>query len=115
MCCLLHSFAFIKPDAVAANYTDSIMKRVQNEGCVAPFCVTVSCGLAVSSFEVTNEARLTLSTEQAQEFYAEHKDKGFFAGLIEFMTRCSSQDLFTGRLTRRASQWSGCCACAAQG
>ena len=39
-----------------------------------------------SGFTVIMEKDLTLSKEEAEELYKEHKDKPFFNGLCEFMS-----------------------------
>lgn len=41
-----------------------------------------------AGFHVQAEKKMTLSKEQAEEFYAEHKDRHFFGELVGFMTRC---------------------------
>ena len=39
-----------------------------------------------AGLRIVAQNRVWLSKIQAEEFYAEHKDKAFFAGLVEFMT-----------------------------
>ncbi len=39
-----------------------------------------------AGLRIVAQKRVWLSKIQAEEFYAEHKDKAFFAGLVEFMT-----------------------------
>lgn len=63
------TFAFIKPDVVKAGKEQDALARIRAGG-----------------FEVLGEKTLTLSQEQAEEFYGEHKGKPFFEGLVGFMT-----------------------------
>jgi nucleoside-diphosphate kinase len=63
------TFSIIKPDAVAAGHAGEILAAVEQAG----FMI-----LAL---------RMTRLTEaQAQGFYAVHREKPFFAGLVRFMT-----------------------------
>ena len=63
------TFSIIKPDAVAAGHAGEILAAIQKAG----FSL-----LAL---------RLTRLTEaQARGFYAVHREKPFFAGLVKFMT-----------------------------
>ena len=39
-----------------------------------------------NGLEVVTQKKLTLTTEQAQEFYAEHKERPFFNDLVAYMT-----------------------------
>lgn len=61
------TLALIKPDAYP--HTDEIVTIITNHG-----------------FVVANRKSLTLTTERAEEFYAEHKERSFFKDLISFMT-----------------------------
>lgn len=63
------TFAMIKPDAVAAKNSGKIIDRIESEG-----------------FEIIAMKKVTLSQKQAEEFYAEHNGKKFFAELVSFMT-----------------------------
>jgi len=63
------TLALIKPDAVAAGKADEIVARIESEG-----------------FTVLERSTLQLSKERAEEFYGEHKGKGFFDELVTFMT-----------------------------
>jgi nucleoside-diphosphate kinase len=64
------TFAIIKPDAVAKpGATGEILRRMEAKG----LCII---GLK----------RLQLSERQAQGFYAVHKERPFYAELVEFMT-----------------------------
>merc|ERR1711994_219219 len=63
------TLAMIKPDAVSAGKTDEIVNRIKYEG-----------------FVVVEQEEMKLDKERAEAFYAEHKGKGFFGELVEFMT-----------------------------
>lgn len=63
------TFAIIKPDAVKAENSDKIIDLIKANG-----------------FTITNMKKLNLTKEQAQQFYAVHKDRPFFNDLVEFMT-----------------------------
>ena len=59
----------VKPDAVKRNLIGRILAHVEGEG-----------------FRIA-EARLgTITRAEAEEFYAEHRGKGFFNDLVEYMT-----------------------------
>ena len=60
----------VKPDAVAAHRTGAIIARIEAEG-----------------FEVVALRRLRLTAQQAESFYAVHRQRPFFAGLVRFMTQ----------------------------
>merc|ERR1719229_888594 len=62
------TLALIKPDAVSAGNAPAIMDRIVNEG-----------------FTILESQKMTLTKERAEEFYAEHKGKGFFGELVDFM------------------------------
>ena len=70
----------IKPDAVAAKHIGDIVARVEKEG-----------------FSVTGLRYLHLSTEQAESFYAVHRERPFFKDLVRYMT---SGPVVVGRLER---------------
>jgi nucleoside-diphosphate kinase len=63
------TFGIIKPDAVASGHTGAILSIIEKQG----FRV---CGLKL----------LRLTKAQAEEFYAVHKERPFYAGLVAFMT-----------------------------
>jgi nucleoside-diphosphate kinase len=63
------TFSIIKPNAVRTGKTGPILAMI-NEG----------------GFEITAMRMVKLTTPQAELFYAVHKGKPFFEGLIEFMT-----------------------------
>merc|ERR1712130_486802 len=62
------TFAAIKPDAVSDGNAPAIIDRIVKEG-----------------FTVLESAKLKLTKDRAEAFYAEHKGKGFFDELIGFM------------------------------
>jgi len=66
---LERTFSIIKPDAVAANQAGEILATIQKAG-----------------FQVLALRMTRLSEAQARGFYAVHKERPFFAGLVKFMT-----------------------------
>lgn len=63
------TLSIIKPDAVAKNLIGAINSRFETAG-----------------LSIVAQKMLHLSQEQAEGFYAEHKERPFFAALVEFMT-----------------------------
>jgi nucleoside-diphosphate kinase len=63
------TFSIIKPDAVAANQAGAILAMLQEAG-----------------FKILAMRMTRLSEAQAQGFYAVHKERPFFGGLVKFMT-----------------------------
>jgi nucleoside-diphosphate kinase len=63
------TFSIIKPNAVRTGKTGPILAMI-NEG----------------GFEIAAMRMVRLTLPQAESFYAVHKGKSFFEGLIEFMT-----------------------------
>jgi len=63
------TFAIIKPDAVAAGHAGAILAKIEENG-----------------FRIRGMKMTRLSQAQAEGFYAVHKERGFFSGLIQFMT-----------------------------
>ncbi|EKN6006305.1 nucleoside-diphosphate kinase [Yersinia enterocolitica] len=63
------TFSIIKPNAVAKNKIGAIYARFESAG-----------------FKIIAAKMLHLTKEQAEGFYAEHKGRPFFDGLVEFMT-----------------------------
>lgn len=63
------TLSIIKPDAVSKNLIGAIISRFEE------------AGLKVIALKMQQ-----LSQEQAEGFYAEHKERPFFGGLVEFMT-----------------------------
>ena len=64
-----HTLSIIKPDAVKKNNIGAIIDRFEKAG-----------------LKVVASQMLHLSKEQAEGFYAEHKERPFFADLVSFMT-----------------------------
>ena len=63
------TFSIVKPDAVAAGQTGEILAMIQQAG-----------------FQILALRMTRLSEAQAQGFYAVHRERPFFAGLVRFMT-----------------------------
>jgi len=63
------TLSIIKPDAVSRNLTGAILKMIQDSG------------LTVVAMKM-----LQLTKAEAEGFYAVHRQRPFFAGLVEFMT-----------------------------
>jgi nucleoside-diphosphate kinase len=63
------TFSIVKPDAVARNVIGEIYSRFEKAG-----------------LKIVAAKMLHLSKEQAEGFYAEHRERPFFPALIEFMT-----------------------------
>ena len=63
------TFSIIKPDAVAAGHAGEILAALEQAG-----------------FNVLGIRMLRMRKEQAQEFYAVHRGKGFYESLVTFMT-----------------------------
>ncbi|WP_110651353.1 nucleoside-diphosphate kinase [Salinicola peritrichatus] len=63
------TLSIIKPDAVAKNVIGDIYSRFEKAG-----------------LRIVAAKMLHLSKEQAEGFYAEHKERGFFNDLVAFMT-----------------------------
>ncbi len=63
------TFAMIKPDAVHAGYTGQIIDIIEK-----------------NKFSIIEMKKLHLSRTQAEQFYAIHKERGWFGELIDFMT-----------------------------
>ncbi len=63
------TLSIIKPDAVAKNVIGEIVSRFEK------------AGLQVVEMQMKN-----LSKEEAEGFYAEHRERPFFADLVAFMT-----------------------------
>jgi nucleoside-diphosphate kinase len=62
------TFSIIKPDATKRNLTGAITAKLEEAG-----------------LRVVASKRIRLTLEQAQTFYAVHKDRPFFGELTEFM------------------------------
>ncbi|MDR3702198.1 MAG: nucleoside-diphosphate kinase [Candidatus Sulfopaludibacter sp.] len=63
------TFSIIKPDAVAAGQAGEILAMIQSAG-----------------FKIIGLRMTRLTEPQAQGFYAVHKERPFFSGLVKFMT-----------------------------
>ena len=63
------TFCIIKPDATARHLEDEINGMITEKG-----------------FKIVASKRVNATREQFETFYAEHKGKPFFEGLVEFMT-----------------------------
>ena len=63
------TFSIIKPDAVAKNVIGQIYSRFEQ-----------------ADLKIVAAKMLHLTKDQAEGFYAEHKERGFFADLVAFMT-----------------------------
>ena len=63
------TFSIIKPDATKRNITGSINKVIEESG-----------------LRIIAQKRIKLTTNQAENFYAVHKEKPFFNDLIQYMT-----------------------------
>lgn len=63
------TLSIIKPDAVSKNLIGKIVARFEDAG-----------------LKIVAQRMLLLSRAQAEGFYAEHRGKPFFDGLVDFMT-----------------------------
>jgi len=63
------TFAMIKPEAVQAGTTGDIIKQIELNG-----------------FKIKDIIKKSLTREDAEQFYKEHKDKPFFRNLVTYMT-----------------------------
>ena len=66
---LERTFSIIKPDAVAKNVIGAIYNRFESAG-----------------LRIVASKMIHMSKEQAEGFYAEHKERPFFKDLVGFMT-----------------------------
>jgi nucleoside-diphosphate kinase len=66
---LQRTFGIIKPDAVANGNTGNILALIEK-----------------NEFTIVGLRKLQLTQEQAEAFYAVHKARPFYAGLVKFMT-----------------------------
>jgi nucleoside-diphosphate kinase len=62
------TFSIVKPDATRRNLTGEIVARLEKAG-----------------LRVVAQKRIRLTKGQAEGFYAVHKERPFFNGLVEFM------------------------------
>ncbi len=63
------TFSIIKPDATRRNLTGAVTKKLEDAG-----------------LRVVASKRIQMTKEQAEGFYAVHKDRPFFGELVEMMT-----------------------------
>ena len=63
------TFSIIKPDATRRNLTGAVTKMLEEAG-----------------LRVVASKRIWMSREQAEGFYAVHRERPFFGSLVEFMT-----------------------------
>jgi nucleoside-diphosphate kinase len=63
------TFGIVKPDAVRAGDTGSIIQKILDSG-----------------FRVRGLKLIHMTRQQAEGFYAVHRERPFFAGLTEFMS-----------------------------
>lgn len=63
------TLAIIKPDAVAARHAGRIIQRIEDAG-----------------FQIRAMRMLRLSRQEAEGFYAVHRERPFFPSLTEFMS-----------------------------
>ena len=63
------TFSIIKPDATKRNLTGAINAMIEKAG-----------------LRIVAQKRVRITKEQAQQFYAVHKERPFFGELVEFMT-----------------------------
>jgi len=63
------TFGIIKPDAVRAGHTGSIIQRILDDG-----------------FKIRALKLIHMTRQQAEGFYAVHRERPFFSGLTEFMS-----------------------------
>jgi nucleoside-diphosphate kinase len=66
---LERTFSIVKPDAVAAGHAGAILAAIEAAG-----------------FKIMGLRLTRLSEAQARGFYAVHREKPFFNGLVKFMT-----------------------------
>ncbi len=62
------TFSIIKPDATARNLTGAINAVIETAG-----------------LRIVAQRRMQMSRQQAERFYAVHKERPFFSELVEFM------------------------------
>ena len=63
------TLSIIKPDAVSRNLIGEIVSKFE-----------------ASDLRIAAQKKIRLTKEQAEMFYAEHKERPFFASLVEYMT-----------------------------
>src|SRR3982750_4596739 len=63
------TFSIIKPDATARNLTGAINAIIEQAG-----------------LRIVAQRRIRMTREQAEKFYAIHKERPFYGELVDFMT-----------------------------
>ena len=63
------TFGIIKPDAVSAGHTGSIVQKILSSG-----------------FKIRGLKLIHMTKQQGEGFYAVHRERPFFPGLVEFMS-----------------------------
>lgn len=63
------TLTIVKPDATGAGHAGAILAHLEREG-----------------FRLAGVKKLRLAPEQARAFYAVHRERPFFEGLVRFMT-----------------------------
>jgi nucleoside-diphosphate kinase len=63
------TLAILKPDSIAAGRAESILAHLEKEG-----------------FRIRGLKRIRITSDQARGFYAVHRERPFFEGLVKFMT-----------------------------
>ena len=63
------TFGIVKPDAVRAGHTGAIIDRILDDG-----------------FKIRGLKLIHMTRLQAEGFYAVHRERPFFSGLVEFMS-----------------------------
>jgi nucleoside-diphosphate kinase len=66
---LERTFSILKPDATARNITGSVNAMIEAAG-----------------LRIVAQKRVLMTRQQAETFYAVHKERPFFGELVEFMT-----------------------------
>ena len=66
---LERTFGIVKPDAVAKGYVGEILTVINEAG-----------------FRIVGMKMLRIAKHEAEAFYAVHKERPFFSGLVKFMT-----------------------------
>ncbi len=66
---LERTFSILKPDATARNLTGAVNQMIEAAG-----------------LRIVAQKRIRMTRDQAETFYAVHKERPFFGGLVEFMT-----------------------------
>jgi nucleoside-diphosphate kinase len=66
---LERTFSILKPDATERNLTGAVNALIEQAG-----------------LRIVAQKRVRITKEQAQQFYAVHKERPFFGELVEFMT-----------------------------